>query len=168
VLLISCFGLVLSLSSCVTSQNKDSPTPTGSEQKPTQVEPSVAPSSKIEQPKAEQGEASPADPVLFRGPPTPTSEAAKGIVSDPESGCHFEGPIDGELLGKALGAETHFDVAVALCLKAGDACTGVTSEWYVGFPWVAIGEAQHFRPDGMSYARTFFRRCPTPAEGTSD
>lgn len=94
----------------------------------------------------------------FKGPPP---EHSGGLLSlDSSTGCGLEGPIDGELLGESLGAPSDFSVAAARCMEAKEKCVGVTSQWYLGMPWVPVGPADPFRRDEMSYARTFLRRCP--------
>lgn len=94
----------------------------------------------------------------FKGPPP---EHSGGLLSlDSATGCGLEGPVDGELLGESLGEPSDFSVAAARCMKAKEKCVGVTSQWYLGMPWVPVGPADPFRRDEMSYARTFLRRCP--------
>jgi len=98
----------------------------------------------------------------FKGPPDNPEGGL--LLKDPETGCGLRGPAEGELLGEPLGDPADFDVAAARCMELGEACRGVSSEWYLGMPWVPIGEGEEFRQDEMSYARTFLRACPRPSE----
>ena len=43
--------------------------------------------------------------------------------------------------------------ALSRCVKD-PRCTGVTSTWYVGVPWVPMAAAERFETDGGSYACT--------------
>jgi hypothetical protein len=134
VLAASSLATLLLLSSCVRPQTKDDKAP-----------PPGSPDSAQE---------------VFRGPPHSGSEELTAITRDPETGCELRGQFDGELRGTALGEGKHFDQAAAQCFQAGNACVGVTSQWYVAFPWVAVGASDPFQADEMSYARTFLRWCP--------
>jgi hypothetical protein len=159
ILVVSSLGTLLLLSSCVRSQTKDDKAPPHLESLPEADDPSGPPSTS----KTSGNSATPvagSAPEIFRSPPRPDSEELTKVTRDPETGCELRGQFDGELYGTALGEGTHFDLAAAQCLKAGDACAGVTSQWYVAFPWVAVGAADSFKADEMSYARTFLRSCP--------
>jgi len=159
ILVASSLGILLLLSSCVRSQTKDDKAPPHLESLPDTDDPSSSPSTS----DTLGNSATPVTdsaPVIFRSPPLPDSEEFTKVTRDSESGCELRGQFDGELYGTALGEGTHFDLAAAQCLKAGDACAGVTSQWYVAFPWVAVGAADPFKVDEMSYARTFLRWCP--------
>ena len=182
ILVVSSLGTLLLLSSCLRSKTKDDKAPPHLESLADTDDPSSSPStsdtlgnsaspvvaSEGKAPPAAQKSAQPSvaddvegpEPYIFRSPPLPDSAELAEVTRDPETGCELRGQFDGELYGTALGEGTHFDLAAAQCLEAGDACAGVTSQWYVAFPWVAVGAADSFKADEMSYARTFLRSCP--------
>jgi hypothetical protein len=162
-LVVSSLATLLLLSSCVRSQTKDDKAPPHLESLPDADHPSSSPSSNDTSGNSAATVAGSA-PDIFRSPPLPDSAELSEVTRDPETGCELRGQFDGELYGTALGEGTHFDLAAAQCLKAGDACAGVTSQWYVAFPWVAVGAADPFKADEMSYARTFLRWCPEPED----
>ncbi|MDP6944012.1 MAG: hypothetical protein QF464_07685 [Myxococcota bacterium] len=68
-------------------------------------------------------------------------------------GCLVRGAYPGEIHGQALGEAVDFREALSRCVKDPQ-CTGISSNWYIGAPWVPMAAAERFVTDGGSYACT--------------
>ena len=99
------------------------------------------------------------------GPPPPMATAGVGVCRGygaPEDfdakGLSIRGAFPGELGGTALSEPQDYASALRACVDNPE-CSGITSSWYLDFPFVAMKAEGAFRPDDNSYG------CTTLVEG---
>ena len=107
-------------------------------------------------PSTATGTDAPKQASLGRHPESP------GVVRTDGAGCVMQGPFRGEIQSGPVGEPLELDQALDNCLRLGDACQGITSDWYTGKPYVAMNPDKTFRGNPDSYGLVYLRSCPKP------
>jgi hypothetical protein len=69
------------------------------------------------------------------------------------NGCTISGPYPGEMKGAAAGSEMDFPAALAHCVKT-PSCTGISTSWYIGSPFLPLVSKNEFQSQDDSYGCT--------------
>jgi len=92
----------------------------------------------------------------------PEDSECRGYVSPTEAdlqGCTMAGPYMGEIVGDYLGGEGSFEAALDTCLND-SMCSGMSTNEYMGAPWIAYSATEAFVIDESSPGCTFLFYCP--------
>jgi hypothetical protein len=78
------------------------------------------------------------------------SQAPRGAATAPnsDSECTWGEQIRFELWGEVVGGPLELEPAKAACEAMGSRCAGVTSEWYLDFPFMLISAEKPVQPGG--------------------
>ena len=118
--------------------------------------PKKSPAPKPDAPAAERTKTSSPTEILS---PTHISTGIQVVIKDKNTQCAISGPHEGELSGEPIGEPLEFNAAARKCVALGKACSGISTEWYSGFPYQLMKAKITFKAQSDSYGRTYLNDC---------
>lgn len=79
-------------------------------------------------------------------------------TSTPQLRCTWSDQVRVEMWGDVVGGPLELDAAKAACEAMGPRCAGITSEWYLEFPFMLISGETPVR-DGGDYGIHYRMTC---------